>query len=310
MQLPFGTPLVIVNPSAGPRHSTVPDRLVTALRDRGVEPDVVVASSVGDIEVIAEQAAASGRRFVVAVGGDGTVQNVVNGLIDAQTGSARTEGGAPVLGVVGAGSGGDLMRTFGLDRSPEILVDHLLSADVTPLDLIRIRLTGRDGRPTVRLAVNVAEVGYGATVARLAALMPRWWGTARYPAGVLAGAVAFRRPATTLRVDAGERTEEVCNVVVANGQFFGGGLHVSPRSLPADGQLDVQSWGAAPRDLLTAQRQLSAGAHLERPDVRSWRSREVFVDAGRPLAVEADGEVLGTTPAWFEVLTGAVHLKV
>ena len=311
MDLPFGAPLVIANPSAGARRSPVLDQVVHEFRSRGVEPDVVLSAGVGDLEDIASDATAEGRGYLVAVGGDGTVQHVVNGVIDAEDAlGGHDVRQRPVLGVVGAGSGSDLMRTFGLDRRPDILIDHLLSDDVQLLDLVRIRCRGIDGRPVVRLGANVAEVGYGASVVRMAARLPRRLGVHRYSAAILAAATSFRRVSTTVRVDGGEVTESMCNVVIANGQFFGGGLHVSPRALPGDGQLDVQSWSVRPVEMLTARQQLRHGDHLDRPDVRAWRSRHVFVDAESPLTVEADGEVIGSTPVTFDVVPGALRLKV
>ncbi len=309
MELPFGVPLVIANPSAGVRGSPVLDRLMAAFRERGVEPDVAVGDDAVGTEELAARAAVDGRGFVVAVGGDGTVQQIVNGLLDAETAEPRGEA-APVLGVVSAGSGADLMRTFGLDRPPEVLVDHLVTGDTQPLDLIRIRARTRNGGEVTRLAVNVADVGYAAHVVRLAGCLPRRLGPARYRIAIAAAAASFRRPATTVRFDAGEVTEALCNVVVANGQFFGGGLHVAPRALPADGYLDVQAWRARPVDLLTASRQLRRGRHLERPDVRAWRSTRVEVTAERRLPVEADGDVVGVTPVTFEVVGAGLRLKV
>ncbi len=115
---------------------------------------------------------------------------------------------------------------------------------------------------------------------------------------------------TSVTVDGGRTTEPVCNVLVANGQFFGGGMQVAPRALPADGYFNVQSWGGRVLDVVRASRLLRTGRHLERSDMREWRSATVTVDAPRPLTVEADGELLGTTPAHFEVLAGILRLKV
>jgi diacylglycerol kinase (ATP) len=307
-QRPLGAPLLICNPSAGTGDARIVDRLVAALRDHGVEPDVVRTTGAGDAEVIARQAAEAGRRLVVAVGGDGTVHDVVNGLVDAETGLVR--GDDPVLGVVGAGSGCDLMRTFGLDRVPEVLARHLVTDDTLAFDLGRARTTQADSSTRTRLFANVAEVGYGGTVTHVANRLPRRVGRARYAAAIVASVPGFRRVSTTVTVDGGSVTERLCNVVIANGQFFGGGLKVAPRALPTDGRFNVQSWGGRPIDVLLAQPQLRRGEHLRRDDVREWQSAHVSVDAESPLRVEADGEVLGRTPASFDVLPGALKLKL
>ena len=307
-ELPFGPPLLIANPSAGDGREPVLARLITSLRARGVEPDVVATAAPGHAARLARQAALDGRRLIVAIGGDGTVHEVVNGVLEPASG--EPVGAGTVVGVVGSGSGSDLMRTFGLDRPPELLADHLLTEHVQPIDVGRAQVRGPDGASRCELFVNVAEAGYGGTVTALANRMPRWVGRRRYEAAIVASVLGFRRVATSVTLDSGTQIGRVCNVLVANGQFFGGGLHVAPRALPSDGRLDVQMWGGRPVDVIRAQPQLRRGRHLERDDVQGWRSRSVTVESARPLVVEADGEVLGTTPATFEVLPRALELKV
>ncbi len=304
----LGAPLVIANPSAGRADGTVLARLVSSLRVHGIEPEVVATAARGHASELAREAIEGGRRYLIAVGGDGTVHEVVNGMVDAETGMPR--GDDPVLGVVAGGSGCDLLRTFGLDRPPEVLARHLATDDTTRIDLGRVRCTGPDGAPLVRVFANVAEVGYGASVTRLANQLPRRVGQVRYAAAIVGAVPRFHRVDTTVEVDGGTTREPVCNVVVANGQFFGSGLKVAPRALPTDGSLNVQSWGGHPVDVIRAQPQLRSGRHLARSDVREWRSRRVEVTTARPVDVEADGEYLGTAPASFDVLPHLLHFKL
>jgi diacylglycerol kinase (ATP) len=307
-ELPFGSPLLVVNPQAGRGDQRIVERLLAALHAHGVEPVIARTTRAGDAGTMARDAVLAGRRFVVAVGGDGTVNELVNGLVDARTG--EVVGDEPVLGVVSSGSGCDLMRTFGLDVSPEVMADHLVTGDTLAIDLGRVRTTRPDGSDEVRLFANVAEAGYGGTVTRLANRLPRRVGRARYGAAIVGSAPSFRRVTATVSVDGGTVTDTLCNVVIANGQFFGGGLKVAPRALPTDGRLNVQTWGGRPIDVLLAQRQLRTGAHLRRDDVREWQSTTVTIEAERPLRLEADGEVLGTTPASFDMLPQVLRLKI
>lgn len=308
MTHPLGPPLLITNPSAGRRGGGTLARLRAALTERGVEHDVAVTDRPGDGTRLARRAVEDGRRYVVAVGGDGTVHEVVNGLLDAEAGRVRAEG--TVLGVVANGSGCDLVRTFGLDRDPETLAAHLASDDVLPIDLGRVRFVGPDGDETVRVFANIAEVGFGGQVARTAARLPRRLGPARYSVGIVAAWGGFRRVPVRVVHDGGVHEAAVCNIVVANGQFFGGGMHVAPRALPTDGRFNLQSWVGSPTDVLRASRQLRTGAHLQRADVHEWQSVTVRVEGDRPLAIEADGELLGHSPAHFDVLPRAIGLKL
>jgi diacylglycerol kinase (ATP) len=304
----LGPALVIANPHAGRRGGDELARLLTALEPFGIVPKVEQTRAPGDATLIARAAVRAGTRFLIAVGGDGTVHEVVNGLIDAGTGEHH--GDDPVLGVVSSGSGCDLVRTFGLDRTPEVLARHLASPDTHRIDVGRIRSRAADGTDTVRLFLNVAEVGLGGAVAAAARRLPARLGPRRYTLGIVAAWGSFRRVPMQVTHDGGAFDDALCNVVVANGQFFGGGLKVAPRSLPDDGRFDLQAWGGSVTDVVRAARQLREGSHLRRPDVRSWSTATVTVRAEVALPIEADGELVGWSPASFDVLPGALQLKV
>ena len=305
---PFGPPLLIGNLRAGHDKGRVLREMSAALHRHGVDHDVAETGGPGDATRLARDAVVGGRRFVVAVGGDGTVHEVVNGLVDPVTGEAHVPD--TVLGVVPGGTGGDLARTFGFDRRPQVGVRHLLGDASAPFDVGRVTLTGLDGHERTVLFANIAEAGYGGLVTRLANRLPARLGTARYGLAIVAAVARFRLVETSVTLDTGASVHEpLSNVIVANGQFFGGGLKAAPRALPWNGRFNVQTWSGSPTDVLRAGPALRHGTHTERPDVREWQASTVEID-GPPLVVEADGEVLGTTPARFEVLPGALRIKL
>lgn len=305
---PLGPPLLIGNPRAGRDRGQVLREVSAALHEHGLPHDVAETTAPGAASRIAREAVTGGRRFVVAVGGDGTVHEVVNGLLDPVTGEPH--GHDTVLGVVPGGTGGDLARTFGFDRRPHVVARHLLGEVTSPFDVGRIHLTGPDGAPRTVLFANIAEAGYGGLVTRMANRLPARLGTARYGLAIVGAVARFRLVETTVTLANGSAvTEPLSNVIVANGQFFGGGLKAAPRALPWNGRFNVQTWSGSAADVLRAGPQLRHGTHTERDDVREWQSARVEVD-GPPLVVEADGEVLGTTPATFEVLPAALHIKL
>lgn len=307
MTSPFGRMLLVVDPAAARGRSAVLPRLRAALDARGLEHDAALAADAGEAAEVARGAVEGGRRFVVVVGGDTTVHGVVNGLVDPPAGP-RADG--LVLGVVAAGTGCDFARTFGLDRSPEQLAAHLDGDTLYPIDVGRVRLTGPDGGQRTAAFANVAEAGYGALVTQRVRRLPRLLGRLRHLLGVVGALRRFDRVETTVTVDHTEVTEPVSNVVMANGQFFGGGMKVAPRALPDDGLYNVQVWNAAPREVFLMTQRVRVGDHLPDPQIREWQSSTVGVTAATPLLVEADGEILGTTPATFDLLPRAVSLKV
>ncbi len=301
--------LVVANPRAGTGTRDALATTTAALRAAGCIVEVGITDAPGDGTRLARLGVASGWRHVVVVGGDGTLNEVVNGLVDVDAGTPRAAGLR--LGIVGAGTGSDFARTFGLDRRPEVAVRHALHTTTMAIDVARIRFTGPDGRPGVRAFVNMATIGWTAAVVGHAARLPRSLRGSRYVAAAIAAAPTMRVAPVGLDLDHTHRDDAVCEVIVANGQFFGAGIKVAPRALPDDGRLNVQTWATGPVDVLRELPNVRVGEHLGRPDVHEWQSATVRVEpSGAPMPVEADGEPLGTTPVEIDLLPGVLDLAV
>jgi diacylglycerol kinase family enzyme len=115
-----------------------------------------------------------------------------------------------------------------------------------------------------------------------------------------------------VEVDLVDRTYEgyMNNLVVANGQFFGGGMKIAPKAAPTDGLLDIQIHHARKAEAIAIMPKIFKGEHVPHPHIEEAKRVKVSIRADRPLRIEADGEVLGFTPATFEVLRDAITLKV
>ena len=236
------------------------------------------------------------------------MNEVVNGMFDAH-GTPLVEGA--VLGVVAAGSGCDLIRTFGLPGDAARAVGHLTGDNTYPLDVGRITYTTENGGAASRYYVNVAEVGLGAAVAARADRMPPRLGKAKYFVGFWLEMPRFKL--SNVRVQADRKTYEgpAYLVVVANAQYYGGGMKVSPRSYPGDGVLDVLVFKGPKSDSFTMIPKVYRGEHVPHDHIEEYRvKRELTVEADRPLPIEADGEILGTTTASFEVLAQPILMKL
>lgn len=304
----FGELTVIVNPHAGRRHvgDEVPE-LERNLRARGLPYRLLRTGGPGDATRMATEALRDGSRFLVAVGGDGTVHEVVNGMF---------EDGHPivddvVLGVVAAGSGCDFIRTFGLPGDATRACNHLVGENTYPLDVGRITFRASDGAERSVYFANVAEAGLGAAVAARAERMSPRLGQAKYFLGFWLVMPRFKL--AQVRVQADRRTFEgpAYLVVVGNAQYYGGGMRISPRSYPGDAILDVLVFKGPKSDSFTLLPKIYRGDHVPNDHVAELRvRRELTIDADRPLPIEADGEVLGTTPATVEILAQAIRLKL
>jgi diacylglycerol kinase (ATP) len=305
----FGELTVIVNPHAGRRRvgDEIPE-LERTLQARALPYRLLRTEGPGDATRFARDALASGGRYIVAVGGDGTVHEVVNGMFD--DGGALTTAD-PVLGVVAAGSGCDFVRTFGLPGDVTRSCQHLVGENTYPLDVGKITYTLRSGDRAVRYFPNVAEVGMGAAVAARANRMPSSFGQSKYFFAFWMTLPRFKT--AELRVQADRKTYEGPGImlIVGNCQYYGGGMKISPRSYPGDGVLDVLIFKGPKSDAFTLLPRVYRGEHIPHPRIAELRvKRTLEVDADRPLPIEADGEVLGFTPATFEVLPQAVLMKL
>jgi YegS/Rv2252/BmrU family lipid kinase len=309
MSSPFGELTVIVNPHAGKRHvGQEVTELERNLLARGLAYRLLRTQGRGDAVRFAREALEGGGRFLVAVGGDGTVHEVVNGMLDAD---GRPVAEDAVLGVVAAGSGCDFIRTFGLPGDATRACLHLGGDNTYPLDVGKVTYTTVSGGRDVRFFVNVAEAGLGAAVTARAARMSPRLGQAKYFVGFWLTLPRFKM--ATVRVQADRKTYEgpAYLVVVGNAQYNGGGMKVSPRSYPGDGVLDVLVFKGPKSDSFTMIPKVYRGEHVPHDHVEEFRVRhELTIEAERPRPIEADGEVLGSTPATFEILAQPLRMKL
>ncbi|MFQ5516384.1 MAG: diacylglycerol/lipid kinase family protein [Acidimicrobiia bacterium] len=290
--------VLVVNPSAGRGKVAMElDRLLASMAR--LSPRLWETRQPGDASALARKAAEGGADVVVAVGGDGTVNEVVNGLIDGD----RPVGSA-ALAVVAAGSGCDFARSFDL---PGHVPDSIgLDQSLGLLDVGKIECDGPAGR-TVRYFVNVAEAGLGAATVANALRFPRRLGRSRYIIAFWPTLARFHPQDLTVTVDGRAHRETAHNVVVANARFFGGGMHISPRSHTDDGKLEVQVSIGPKRQAFTLIPRIYRGTHL--PDDRILEmSGSVVRIEGATMPVEADGEMVGATPATISVLPGLLEL--
>ena len=307
MTSPFGRLVLIANPRAGRgRVGQEMPEVERTLLAKGLEYTIHETSGPGDATRIATEALRAGDRFLVAVGGDGTVHEVVNGMFE----DARPIADDAVLGVVAAGSGCDFVKTFGLPQAADKAVAHLTGDSLFPIDVGKVTYHDHDGGELTRLFPNIAEAGLGGQTVERAARLPRFLGRSRYFWGFWLTVSRFKPTELHVQADAKEFSGRANNVVVANGQYFGGGMKISPYSFPDDGFFDVHVSFGPKSESFTLLPKIFKGEHLPHPHIRQMKAKTVEITADRPLSVEADGEVLGSTPARFEVLHRALRLKI
>ena len=293
----------MVNPRAGKgRVGKELPRLISLIEADGGHPEVLLTGHSGHATELAHDVAVRGADTIVAIGGDGTINEVVNGMIhdDRPVGTST-------MAVVAAGSGCDFARSFDL---PGHVGDHLNGFDghTRPLDVGRIRCVDRD-REVTRYFVNVAEAGMAAATVRRAAGYPRWMGRSRYVVAFWPSLARFKPVEVAVTTLEASYSGTAHNVLVANARYFGGGMHISPHSDPSDGTFDAQISIGPKRQAFTMIPRFFRGTHLPDPRIIQMSSSRFTIEAKWPILVEADGEMVGETPATITVLPGLLQLQ-
>ena len=315
-----GRPLLIVNPSSGkmggPRSLA---RFTAAVEHALGDVDFAATERRGHAIDLARRGAGEGRETIVAVGGDGTLNEVVNGVMQAGAAGAGAR-----VGLIGLGTGGDFGHSLGIGRGLTDYLAAIAGGRTRRVDLLRVAFHGHDGRPLERYMVNVLSVGPGGLVDRYVEKIPDLLG-GRLSYGMASAWALVASPRARLRLrltglaggpSDGHVEREVSTYLLGlcNGAVFGGGMRLAPDALPDDGLLDVVSVGCDSK--WTVARHLPkvyGGRHLGVPGVELLRCRAVEVElldeaAAARFALDVDGEPLGRLPLSAELLPGALTM--
>ena len=267
----------------------------------GLQGDTRFSERPGHLTELAREAAADAD-LLVAVGGDGTVNEVVNGIagLDVE------------LALIPRGTGGDFVRTFGIPRKLDRAVEVALRGRTRAIDLGRGRYRSWAGEDEESYFANIASAGMsGAIAKRTNETSKALGGKVSYAWATVAVFSRWRSDEVRVRVDGTEQAGRMHDVIVANGRYLGGGMKMVPEAEPDDGLLDVLLIGdLTKRDLLLTMPKTYRGKHLPHPKATLLRGTTVEIDAPEPLPVQLDGEQPGTTPVCFEIVPRALRLRV
>ena len=288
------------NGSTGRRWPELARRAAAA----GLEGATLFSERQGHLAELAREAALDGAELLVVVGGDGSVNEVVNGLAGL--------GRQPAVAVVPRGTGWDFSRTFGIPRKIDDAVQIALQGDVRTIDLGRASYRAWDGSDATAWFANVASAGMSGAIAKRANETSKaLGGKASYLWATFAVFSGWEATEIEVAVDGERRAGPMFDVVIANGRFFGGGLEICPEAEPDDGLFDVLTIGdVTKRDLVQTMPKMYRGTHLPHPKAELLRGSSVTVTSETPLPIELDGEQPGTTPVTFGVAAGALRLRV
>ena len=256
---------------------------------------------------IAQRNVKQSRPVVVAVGGDGTLNEVVNGFF---------HNGAPLptaskLAMVPLGTGGDFRRTMRIPSDPKQAIDVLRSGLARRLDAGCVTYQNGDGTTAVRHFINIADAGLGGDVVFQIGNGTKRFGSAAYTLAGLRALIGYKNKPMTVNVDgAALELPRVQQVVVANCQFFGGGMKMAPSASPTDGVFDVVLIkNAGKLETMRGMNDIRSGKHLDQtnPKMELVYGKRISVTSPEKVRIDVDGEAVGFLPALFEIQPGAIE---
>ena len=293
MSIPYAK--VIVNPAAGASSTGRKwPRIERLLRDIGLSFDYQYTERVGHGIELARAAASEGYGCVVAVGGDGTVNEVANGIL-LSTGASNT-----ALGVISTGTASDFARSAGIPRHYVSACSALTGSRRLLVD-VGVMEYMSEGQSLRRYFVNSAGIGFDAAGCVTTERLPKYFGgTFPYLVGIFRTLFGWRNIPVVLRI--GEKVEEACifSVVVCNGFAFGGGMKMAPEASLTDSLLDAVVIGDVGKlEVLWTLPKAYKGTHVTHPKISVEKTANITVEPSERLLVHADGEVVGEGPVSF-----------
>jgi len=297
---------IIVNPMASGGVTRIKWPHIKRLLDKtGFKYDHEFTEGPRHATELARDAASQGYRQVIAVGGDGTIHEVVNGLVDI---SGKSEA---VLGIISTGTGNDFARSIGAHGAYRKTIGQLAMTTEKAVDVGIVEYANSKGNRKQRIFVNTAGVGLDAAVLkatkklfRVVSVIPYW----------ISGVYTFARyqpKHMTISIDGQTENRKALGVIINNVYSFAGGMRIAPDADIADGLFDTVVLGDISK--LQFMRGLSMvykGTLGNHSEVDTYKAKNVEIDSKEQLYLQADGELLGQAPATFRVLPRALRVAV
>jgi YegS/Rv2252/BmrU family lipid kinase len=299
--------LFIINPMSGAgrgRHEWAATE--KWLPSTGLKFETVMTNGPMEAAEIAERAVRQSRPVVVAVGGDGTLNEVVNGFF---------HNGAPIptttkLAMVPVGTGGDFRRTLKIPLDHRAAVQVIQTGFSRRLDAGCVTYRAYDGSTAVRHFINIADAGFGGDVVHRVNSGRKMLGSATFTVASLRTLLTWKNKPMTVTIDGVSHEVVASMIAIANCQYFGGGMRMAPTASPTDGVFDVIVVGNAGKiEFLRGLSTIRNGTHLDEhnPKIQIQYGKRIGIASSKPVRIDLDGEQPGTLPALFEIQPSAIE---
>jgi diacylglycerol kinase (ATP) len=302
--------MVIVNPvSANGRTGRNWPRIAEELKNAGVEFDVQITSRSREAVQLTRKALQEGYLTVIAVGGDGTLNEVLNGFFESD--NAHPINSEARLGLIPSGTGRDFIKTINYSKDLRHACRTLARNQTRTIDIGQVWYRDAEGRQTFSYYINIAGMGMdGETVDRVNRTTKIFGGKISFLWGTIATLVQYRNRELTLEIDGAVRYHgEATVVAVANGQYFGGGMRIAPEASLDSGHFDIVVVdGMTKPEILANLYRIYQGTHLSYPKVHLMRGKHVRATSLQRVLLNVDGEQPGVLDAEFQLLPQKLQL--
>jgi diacylglycerol kinase (ATP) len=297
---------LIVNPMAGAGKTV---KLLPLIKDvlnsYRLDYDCKITEAPGHAVVLAQDAVKNGYKIVVSVGGDGTINEIVNGINNANGLNSTS------LGIISTGTGADYIRTVGI---PRYYVDACKKFSKHVIKRVDIGLVeyGKNNTKSSRLFVNFAGLGFDAEIVKRTTIKYKSLGkVSAYLLALFTTLASYKNKDVTIQINSEKHSYRICTVIMGNGKYGGGGMMTTPGASVQDGLFDVLIVGDLSKfDLLKSLPTIYNGTHLTHPKVILKQAVAIEVHSQQDMPIQADGEIVGETPAMFSILPSALNLIV
>lgn len=300
---------VIVNPNSGggatmkkwPRTCEKLEKVIGRF-----DYDFTNASGVATL--LAAEAVKKGYRKIVAVGGDGTLHEVIQGLFE----NGELVNSEVLLGTIPSGTGTDFARTLKIPNDVDSAILKLKGAKIQKIDIGLVKFKDHFGAAAERYFFNMADVGLGGDVAERANNTPRvFGGFATYLFSSLISFASYKPKRVKIRADSKVISESVTSVFVANGRYFGCGMHIVPHAEIDDGLLDVVVVSELSKwDVFKFAPALYSGRLIQMAGVKYFQAKSVSIDTSEKILINLDGEQPGFAPVRFDIMPRVLRFMV
>ena len=248
--------------------------------------------------------------YIICIGGDGTLNEVVNGMMQGKQVIPQEEFDQLRIGVLPFGTGNDFAKTIGASFNLPLLKKGIEEDKFKEIDLGLVKFKSLSGDDATRYFINITDVGLGALVVKKVNELPKWLGgSVAYQWAIISTLFSYRLQSVKASADTKIYTGKVINYIVANGKYFGSGMGIAPDAKPDDGILSVIIVGNVSLPFyLKSVSDIKKSKHIKHPQVFYEQAKEIVVESDVSQPIDMDGEYVGNTPMRIRVVEKAVKV--